>query len=125
MNQNDSTTIYHSIFTKIGKFADDVLSDGMLITFKEGAPSDLSDYCFIHSHGVLLSELAVGQTILLGKNQYIITAVGDVATKNFKELGHLTFRFDGNNKAELPGTVHVVGEKLNQLIVGDEIIVIN
>jgi len=38
-----------------------------------------------------------------------VTAVGDVAEQNLRELGHITLRFDGQPQAEYPGTVHVVG----------------
>jgi PTS system glucitol/sorbitol-specific IIA component len=38
-----------------------------------------------------------------------VTAVGDVAEQNLRELGHITLRFDGHREAEYPGTVHVAG----------------
>ncbi|OCG26077.1 PTS glucitol/sorbitol transporter subunit IIA [Gilliamella sp. wkB108] len=116
-----SNVIYHSKINQIGEFAQEALADGMLILFKEGAPSDLADYCFIHSHDDLKHEIQIGQTLQLGKHVFNITSVGDVANVNFRELGHITLRFDGNHQAELPGTVHVEGEQPTQLFVGDEI----
>lgn len=115
--------IYQSSISHIGEFAKDALSEGMLITFKDGAPSDLADYCFIHSHDELRADLAKGQIIQLGQQNYVITAVGSVATTNFRELGHITLRFDGEKVAELPGTIHVEGMLPNLLNVGDEIVV--
>lgn len=115
--------IYQSAVSQIGEFAVDALQDGMLITFKEGAPADLADYCFIHTHGELTSDLAVGQTISVGEFVYTITAVGEVANANFRELGHITLRFDGQDSAELPGTVHVKGEIPKRLVIGDTIVV--
>lgn len=38
-----------------------------------------------------------------------VTAVGEVAEQNLRELGHITLRFDGHREAEFPGTVHVAG----------------
>ncbi|WP_294828154.1 PTS glucitol/sorbitol transporter subunit IIA [Gilliamella sp. G0441] len=119
-----SKIIYYSKIRQIGDFAKEALADGMLILFNEGAPSDLADYCFIHSHGELRQNLKIGQCIQLGKHAFQITSVGDVATTNFKELGHITLKFDGNCDAELPGTVHVVGEIPNQLNIDDEIIIL-
>jgi len=116
--------IYHSVISSVGMFALDVLADGMLITFKEGAPADLADYCFTHSHGELMADLAVGQIIKLGQLSYPITAVGEVATTNFRELGHITIRFDGEKLAELPGSVHVEGDAPQGLHAGDSIMVI-
>ncbi len=40
---------------------------------------------------------------------YYITAIGDVANLNFKELGHVTWRFDGAVVAEFPGSIHLQG----------------
>ncbi|MWN06205.1 PTS glucitol/sorbitol transporter subunit IIA [Gilliamella sp. Pas-s95] len=120
-----ANVIYHSKINQIGEFAQEALADGMLILFKNGAPADLAEYCFVHSHDDLQQDLQVGQEIKLGKHVYEITAVGDVGSINFRELGHITLRFDGNHQAELPGTVHVKGDLPDQLSVGDEIIILN
>lgn len=120
-----SNVIYHSKIDLIGEFAQEALADGMLILFKNGAPADLADYCFVHSHDDLKHDLQVGQILQLGKHLYHITAVGDVANINFRQLGHITLRFDGSSQAELPGTVHVKGDIPAQLFVGDEISIVN
>ncbi|MDD7546059.1 PTS glucitol/sorbitol transporter subunit IIA [Actinobacillus porcinus] len=104
------TILYQTQFTKVGNFARDALAENMLITFKQGAPADLEDYCFIHSHGELTSALQVGDVAEFDGVAYPITAVGDVASFNLKELGHVTWRFDGATTAEYPGTIHVLGE---------------
>ena len=104
------TIIYQTQFTKVGDYARDALGEGMLITFKQGAPADLEDYCFIHSHGELSTALQVGDVVEFDGMAYPITAVGDVASFNLKELGHATWRFDGAANAEYPGTIHVVGD---------------
>ena len=81
----------------------------MLITFREGAPADIEEYCFIHNHGELSGKLVPGAELQLGELPYPVTAVGDVAEQNLCELGHITLRFDGHREAEFPGTVHVAG----------------
>ncbi|WP_085247676.1 PTS glucitol/sorbitol transporter subunit IIA [Gilliamella mensalis] len=120
-----SKTIYQSQINYIGEFAQEALADGMLILFKDGAPSDLADYCFVHSHDDFQLELQVGQLFQLGTQSYLITSVGEVANANFRELGHITLKFDGNCEAELPGTVHLEGQCPIQLSVGDEIKILN
>ena len=82
------TVIYQTTITRIGQSAADALSDQMLITFREGAPADIEEFCFIHCHGELNGELKAGGQL---------------------ELGHITLRFDGQPRAEYPGTVHVEG----------------
>ncbi|WP_459176435.1 PTS glucitol/sorbitol transporter subunit IIA [Ewingella americana] len=102
-------TIYQTTITHIGDFAREALSDQMLITFREGAPQDIQDYCFIHQHGQTQGELHSGAYMDLAGVRYPVTAVGDVATQNLRELGHITLRFDGRDQAEFPGSVHVKG----------------
>ncbi len=87
--------------------APDALCDQMLITFREGAPADIEEFCFIHCHGELNGSLQAGIQFELGQHHYPVTAVGSVAEQNLRELGHITLRFDGLSEAEFPGTVHV------------------
>lgn len=94
------TVIYQTTITRIGASATDALSDQMLITFREGAPADLEEYCFIHCHGELKGALHPGLQFSLGQHRYPVTAVGSVAEDNLRELGHVTLRFDGLNEAE-------------------------
>ncbi len=104
------TVIYQTTITRIGQSAADALSDKMLITFREGAPADIEEFCFIHCHGALNGELqGPAAQLELGEARYPVTAVGDVAEQNLRELGHITLRFDGQPQAEYPGTVHVAG----------------
>ncbi|OMQ21786.1 PTS glucitol/sorbitol transporter subunit IIA [Serratia oryzae] len=102
-------TIFQTTITRIGGYARDALLDDMLITFREGAPADIEEYCFIHQHGITAGDLQVGGIMELGENRYPITAVGEVATQNLRELGHVTVRFDGETQAEFPGSIHVTG----------------
>ena len=112
------TVIYQTTITRIGASATDALSDQMLITFREGAPADLEEYCFIHCHGELKGALHPGLQFTLGQHRYPVTAVGSVAEDNLRELGHVTLRFDGLNEAEFPGTVHVAGPVPDDIATG-------
>lgn len=103
------TVIYQTTITRIGQSAADALSDRMLITFREGAPADIEEFCFIHCHGEMTGELKAGSQLELAGERYPVTAVGEVAGQNLRELGHITLRFDGQPQAEYPGTVHVDG----------------
>ena len=51
-------TIFHTTITQIGGCARDALLDNMLITFREGAPADIEEFCFIHRHGATAGEPA-------------------------------------------------------------------
>jgi len=54
------TVIYHTTITRIGACATMALEEQMLITFREGAPADIEEYCFIHNHGELAGPLTPG-----------------------------------------------------------------
>jgi PTS system glucitol/sorbitol-specific IIA component len=111
-------TIFQTTITHIGDSAHDALLDDMLITFREGAPADIEEYCFIHEHGNTTGELQVGGVMELGESRYPITAVGEVATQNLRELGHITVRFDGEAQAEFPGSIHVTGPTPSDIPLG-------
>lgn len=115
------TVIYQTTFNKIGKFALEALDENMLITFKQGAPADLEDYCFIHEHGELADDIQIGDMLEIDGVKYPITAVGEVASFNLKALGHVTWRFDGAESAEYPGTIHVKGEIPTSINVGSRL----
>ncbi|EKT59892.1 PTS system glucitol/sorbitol-specific transporter subunit IIA [Providencia sneebia DSM 19967] len=102
-------TIFETKIIKIGDCALEALQDNMMILFRDGGPADIEEYCFIHQHGELVKELKSGATFQLGNQQFPVTAVGEVANLNLRELGHITLIFDGQSHAELPGAVHVQG----------------
>lgn len=89
------SVIYQTTITRIGQSATEALGEQMLITFREGAPADIEEFCFIHCHGELTGALQPGARCELGQHSYPVTAVGSVAEQNLRELGHITLRFDG------------------------------
>ncbi|MDP9500517.1 PTS glucitol/sorbitol transporter subunit IIA [Bisgaard Taxon 45] len=102
-------TLYQTKFTDVGGSAAEALEDGMLITFKQGVPEGIVDYCYILAHGELLDDLQVGDQVNFDQQTYFITAIGNVANKNLRELGHVTWRFDSATEAEFPGSIHLQG----------------
>ena len=55
------SVIYQSQFTRAGSLARDGFADGMFITFAENeATDDMTDYCFLHTHGRLAQDFAPG-----------------------------------------------------------------
>lgn len=116
---------YQVTITQIGAIAQEALADAMLILFKQGAPSDVADYCFIHSHDDLKQEVKVGDRLQLGEFSYAVTAVGEVASENLRQLGHISLFFDGEENAQFPGAIHLKGEIPINLSVGEQITFFN
>lgn len=102
--------VYESTFISVGAAANESIEDNFIITFGEGAPIDVAEYCFIHRTSINEGGwFGAGSLLTLGDADYPITAVGEVARENLRDLGHITIRFDGAALAEFPGTVHVAG----------------
>lgn len=101
---------YESTFISMGASAADSITDNFIITFGEGAPEDVAEYCFIHRNQINENDnITPGALLTLGDRRYLITALGQVACENLRDLGHITLSFDGAGTAAFPGTVHVEG----------------
>lgn len=114
-------TVYRTIATAIGDFVSQLKEEKIIILFKENAPDELYDYCVIHNENSLKDTVESGDILIIDGEEYLITAVGKDAVENLSNLGHVTLRFDGKNKAELPGTIHVEGKKIKDINIGTEI----
>lgn len=114
--------IYETFITKIGKYVPDMLSENIIILFKENAPDELAEYCILHSGNRLDENIAAGDEVQFMGENFKITAVGELVNKNLTELGHITIKFDGSSVAELPGSLHVEKKAIPNIPNGDGII---
>lgn len=112
---------YEAVIIEIGDVAEEFIQQKMLILFNESAPLELKEISVIHSGGILQEEIKVGDFFFLGDKKYKVTAIGEVANKNFKNLGHVCLVFDGKNIASLPGNIHLDGEILKMPEIGEKI----
>ena len=94
---------YSTTIIDVGPDASDFLAEQMAITFAGNAPEELRSYCFVIDKSELTSPL------LIGDQEWRITAIGDVAEKNLGALGHVTLVFDGASEPRLPGALHLSG----------------
>lgn len=97
--------IYNTVVTYIGNNVSQFIKQDMFIIFKENVPEDLKDYCFLHNNNELIKNIEVDDTLFLGESQYKITAVGQYVNQNLRDLGHITFKFSGEVKASVSGTL--------------------
>lgn len=104
------TEIYRTTVREAGAQAAAFISDGLFVTFGEGAPEALKDYCFIIDMEQASADLAVGQYFTVDGKRFPITAVGEAAQKNLNGLGHLTVNVDGGSEASLSGAIHILCE---------------
>ena len=56
--------------------------------------------------------------VFINNEVYKILAVGDVANTNLANLGHLILKFNGEEKARLPGDVNVELKPVPDILIG-------
>jgi len=106
-----ATPLYQFRVSYVGRYVADSLRENKLILFAAPVPQDIADYCVVHQLGTLMSAILPGQTLIINQHSFHITAVGNIATANLKNLGHITLHFNGANEAELPGMIHLAGKR--------------
>ncbi|MFD2758277.1 PTS glucitol/sorbitol transporter subunit IIA [Gulosibacter faecalis] len=100
-----STTVSH-----IGPDTNDMIEAGVVILFGEPVPPALADVSVVHRDAVELErDFAAGDTFVLGDARYTIDAVGDIANKNLRELGHIVIYVNQPEQELLPGAVLATG----------------
>lgn len=82
-----------------------------IILFNDNAPSELAEISILHSIGEMKGDIEVGDTIIIAEKAFEVTAVGLVAQKTFKELGHATINFAGRDVPDLPGHIMLKGDE--------------
>lgn len=113
--------IYRTVVESIGPYALDFLETDVLITFYPQAPDGLKDYCLILTPTELVTDIQVGDYLLLGEIRYPVTAVGPVASENLRHLGHISLRFDGAITTPWAGSIHLAGGKPRIVAVGEKL----
>jgi PTS system glucitol/sorbitol-specific IIA component len=112
---------YKAKVLSIGEMVQDLLEQGIVALFDSTAPKELQEIAVVHTGGTLMADVAQGDSIILGDSAYTVTAVGEIANKNLKIIGHVCLKFDARSSPELPGDIHLKGEQLPQFAVGDVI----
>lgn len=105
-----TTELYTSTVTGIGADAPAMFEAGVIILFGEPVPPALADVSVVHSHdGQLARDIEPGDVIAIGPAEYTVEQIGEQASGNMRELGHLVLYVDAGEQKLLPGAVHVTG----------------
>ena len=80
--------IYSSEIVRIGDQANLFLDEGIIVFFGDNAPEELQDFAVIHKLNEITDDIVTGSKIVLSDANLEVTAVGPVASENFKNLGH-------------------------------------
>ncbi len=111
-------TIYLTEFTELGPEVPEFLDMGLLVLFKAGAPPELAEMSAMHEPESFREEPPrAGDMLIIGSRELRITAIGEKAWKNVRELGHVVLKFNGQDQTELPGEIYVEEtDRLSELI---------
>lgn len=105
-----STPYWTSTVSSIGGDAADMVDAGVVILFGEPVPPALADVSVVHRPDAEPTrDLAVGDRIVIGDQEVTVQAVGELASQNLRELGHVVLYTDPGDQKLLPGAVHVTG----------------
>jgi PTS system glucitol/sorbitol-specific IIA component len=95
-----------SVVKEIGALVSTFKEDKIVILFGPQAPAELREMAVIHEFESLAEEpLKAGGAIQFGDESFTITALGSLANKNLKELGHISIYFQEPMEDVLPGSV--------------------
>ena len=98
--------IYRTEIKEIGAEVEAFLEEKYLILFEVGAPPELAEMAVLHDRSHMREEPPVaGDVLSIGDRDFRMTAVGEKAWKNIKDLGHAVFVFNGAKEVEMPGQV--------------------
>ena len=114
-------SIYSSKIVRLGEQSGLFLAEGIVVFFGDNAPEELQDVAVVHKLNPVNGEIVVGTTIELSGETLKVTAIGEVANENFKNLGPLVLKLDSAQEAAIPGDVSCSYSKIPEIVLGDTI----
>lgn len=112
------TPIYALDVTAVGDFIDEFTAEGVWVFFRDDAPTELAEFALLHHAAVPHEPIAAGQVLAIDGQRFAVTAVGEVANTNIRNLGHMVLKANGATEPELPGDVCIEALPLPQPSVG-------
>jgi glucitol/sorbitol PTS system EIIA component len=90
----------------IGPDVADLVENGVLILFAEGAPPELAEVSVLHAvESTGEAAPKPGNKITIGKLSATITAIGPAAWQKVRDIGHVVINFNDAKTAERPGEI--------------------
>ncbi len=103
-------TYYESTVLQVGADAGAMVDGGVLILFGDPVPDALAEVSVVHRAAAPpAAALEAGDVVELDGAALTVTAVGDLASGNLAELGHIVLYATGSGERLLPGAVQVEG----------------
>lgn len=119
-----SKVIFQTEIIELGEQVDAFFEEGMFVLFGENVPDALKDFCYFIDTKDVDGTIKPGNRLVIDDNEFLITAVGDIAQPNLEALGHLTVVFSGAKEAGLPGSICVEAKPMPKLQAGSKLSII-
>ena len=119
-----SKVIFQTEIIELGEQVDAFFEEGMFVLFGENAPDALKDFCYFIDTKDVDGTIKPGNKLVIDNNEFLITAVGDIAQPNLEALGHLTVVFRGAKEAGLPGSICVEAKPMPKLLAGSKLSIV-
>lgn len=104
------TNLWSATVSQIGEEAAEIFETGVYILFGEPVPPALAEVSITHNGSEeILRDLQAGDIFSIDDSEVTITAVGELATQNLKEIGHIVLYVNIDEQKLLPGAVHANG----------------
>lgn len=98
--------VWSATVTSIGADAAEMFGAGVFILFGEPVPDALAEVSVVHrATGSPKRPIRPGDRLVIGQVSAPIEEVGDLASANMAELGHLTVYVGQSDDGVLPGAV--------------------
>jgi glucitol/sorbitol PTS system EIIA component len=106
---------YQANVVAVGAGVQEFLDAGVIVLFGQQAPGELAEFAILHDGAQLLAPIAAGDVVSFDSSSYRVLAVGDVASQNLANLGHLVLKCNGLDEPEMPGDVCVEAKPLPRI----------
>lgn len=114
---------YRTEVVSVGPLAEEFRAAGILVLFGDGVPEELADVAVVHRPTTDVEDLVVGDVLVAEGEEMRILAVGGVVNENFRQLGHLSLKRNGQTEAALPGDLCATEGPIPPLSAGAEIVI--
>jgi PTS system glucitol/sorbitol-specific IIA component len=115
---NECKAKYETRVAEIGPLVSEFLDNRIVVFFRVGAPPELAEFSVLTEPSELVEDVRPGDWVVIGEHCYHVTAVGEVASMNLRNLGHLVVKCNSRTEPELPGDVCVQAKDLPPIGVG-------
>lgn len=105
--------------TAVGDSVEQLLEmSGNLVLLNDTEAAAYKNMVVSHTVGELAEDIACGDTLVIGHQEYEVTEVGEDANQDLREQGHCTLVFGAGRHADQPGQIAVSGAEMPRVIAG-------